>query len=619
MATQDDRDNMTVGELRQWLVKFGEQNQDHYTKNRLISKAAAVPNFSIQERIQQVEQRSLLAAVTTTTVAVAPPPQAAKETELETTKVALYQNDKPISAEPNVSYHDSEDFKVIKYHDPPAIVEPEPVDQRSVPIFRTFDGNNANAAVEDQHDLAMVSKNANSCLDNENYRIVAIEKLLDPPVPPPRSRRTNSFGSWDDFDDFSDPWTNPSNVLRQHSLLDDDDGVVDDKQQEQEVLSVAATDPGAAQSFSRQLARRLKKSKKQQVSNSKSSKPKVGMFRRKFPSLLCKSVKEVKNAEDSAAAGISPSPPTLFDIAAASAPVLVAPTKQQQQQETVTTEPVHDDDDVVPRTDSPMATQMHSASLFQGKTLTSNTLDLLCNIDNDPTADTTTTNKYQQQQHEHYHGGHARSSPTSLSEEDQETVSTWSQDSGQPSIAPGALDARLGQVFAEEVEQLDNNSDILASNESQRETRMLLHERDETTRTKLISFEPRQQAAVQPEMKQRGETSRQTSSTVAKKWQDRVESSTSSDTSSSTTTGSSSGAGAAGDPASASAALVVSSVVYRFGGSAGRKTAIQQRTDELELKWAAERVQSHVKKVKWQVCARTGAYKRQIVLDFESA
>jgi hypothetical protein len=138
------------------------------------------------------------------------------------------------------------------------------------------------------------------------------------------------------------------------------DGCSDHEEEEKDAVSVASgtfTDPGT-NSLSRQLARRLKKSIKLRGGTNKQKA--TGMFRRKLPLLLCKSVKD--NAIEPC---LSTRAPTLFDMAVASASEPLPPVGAQMTETTA-------------RSESPTTTHMYNASLFQGKTLTSNTLDLLC-------------------------------------------------------------------------------------------------------------------------------------------------------------------------------------------------------------------------------------------------
>ena len=524
------RDQMSVGELRQWLSQFGDKQKDHYRKGN-IQKLPQT--YSIQERIQQAEARICTTSprATTSSKVLPFPTTELKVPYIDSTSVALTPKKlshhdsteptlTPKTVDPKVSYHEFTEPALTpkrteakgSYHDS--------IQLASSPVFRTFENYKNPNQVEDSPQT----------LDSkalEDYRVVSIQKLLEPPQAQPR--RPSFSSSWDDFDDFSEPGFNNSwhpNV-RQRSLVD---GWCDDEDDEKDAVSIASgtfTDPGT-NSLSRQLARRLKKSSKLRGDTNKQKATR--MFRRKLPLLLCKSVKD--NATEPC---LSTRAPTLFDMAVASAGEPIPPARAQMTETTA-------------RSESPHTTNMHNASLFQGKTLTSNTLDLLCGS---------------------HHVEQSKYHCTSIS--DGETVSTWSEDSGQPSIAPGAIDARLGAVFAQEM-QFENEK-VMAARAASRQATRLLEGKDD----------PRLEQPL-----------------LATNWN---------------ASASSYSTAQAREHKPAREEASVTAVVQRFGG-ASRKTAIQRRKEELEKKWAADRAPFHVKKIKWQVCQRSGAYKKNVVLDF---
>jgi hypothetical protein len=425
----------------------------------------------------------------------------------------------PETVEPKVSYHDSTEPTLTPKRTEAKGLYHDSIQLASSPVFRTFENYNNPIQVEDSPPT----------LDSkalEDYRVVSIQKLLDPPQAQPR--RPSFSSSWDDFDDFSEPGFNNSwhPNARQRSLVD---GWSD--HEETDAVSIASgtfTDPGT-NSLSRQLARRLKRSIKLRGETSKQKA--TGMFRRKLPLLLCKSVKD--SATEPC---LSTRAATLFDMAVASAGEPVPPARAQVSETTA-------------RSESSPTTHMHNASLFQGKTLTSNTLDLLCGS---------------------HHVEQSKYHCTSIS--DGETVSTWSEDSGQPSIAPGAIDARLGAVFAQEM-HFENEKVMSARATSRQATRLLEGKDDPRLEQPLVA--PKWNASTR---------SYSTTAQASEHKLDREEAS-------------------------------VTAVVQRFGGAA-RTTTIQRRKEELEKKWAADRAPFHVKKIKWQVCQRSGAYKKHVVLDF---
>jgi hypothetical protein len=651
-TSKQENDQMSVGELRQWLSQFGDTQKDHYIKGQ-IQKLAQ--NYIIQKRKQAEESR--LCMDTTSESATSPndlPPKTTEPTASDHDSSRLALTPKPTepkaltlkAAEPNISYQGSTQLTLspettepmVLYHDsaqptlPLKMTAPTPLYHDSAqpaltlkkteptslyhdsaqptstlkkteptrsyqdsnqlvppPIFRTFkndeNGSHANAPLLTMmplptslyqasaqpaltlkktepkrlyHDSIQLAsspifrsfkndENGNHAddpplslgsKDLENYRIVSIQKLLEPPEPQPR-RGSFSSSCWDDFDDdFSEPkWNHSWHPNARRSLVDDWADHEDEAIDTLSLVSESFTDPGT-HSLSRQVTRRFKSSKMQD--ETKKQKP-VGMFRRKLPLLLCKSVKDtppktslsarpptlIEMAAASTETCLSARPSTLFEMAAASTgePLPAAPPKVTE---------------TTSRSESPPTTHMYNASLFQGKTLTSSTLDLLCG--NSPVD----RSKYQH---------------TSISE--GETVSTWSEDSRQPSIAPGAIGARLGDVFAEEIE-LENEKIMSARAETRQATRSLAGNDEPRLEHPLVAT------------KLQGHTS--------------------------------------GYSTTAHNSDSVTSVVQRFGGAA-RKTAIQRRTEELEKKWAADRASSRVSKIKWQVCQRTGAYKKQYVLD----
>jgi hypothetical protein len=534
------RDQMSVGELRQWLAQFGDKQKDHYSKGHVQKLPQS---YSIQERIQQAEARLCTTTSPRATSSSTDVPLATtkpKEPHHDSTRTALtpkaisYHDSTeptltPKTAEPKVSYHDSTQPTLTpktteanrSYH--------ESIKLASSPLFRTFE-NYKNTNQAEDSPLTLDSKAL------EDYRIVSIQKLLEPPQPQPG--RQSFSPPWDDFDDFSEPGFNNSwhpNV-RQRSLVD---GWSDHEDQEKDAVSVASgnfTDPGI-DSLSRKLARRLKKASKRRGGTNK--KKATQSFRRKLPFFLCKPVKD--NAPEPFRSARAP---TLFEMAVASASAsssagAALPPARPEMTETTA------------RSESSPTTHMHNASLFQGKTLTSNTLDLLCGSDH-------------LEQSKYHH--------TSIS--DGETVSTWSEDSGQPSIAPGAIDARLGAVFAEENEF--ENGKIMSARAANRQATRSLERKDD----------PRLE---RPLVAMKRHTSAGSYSTTAQ----------------------------VSEYKPAREAAPVTAVVQRFGGAA-RKTSIQRRKEELEKNWAADRApSSHVKKVKWQVCQRSGAYQKHLVFDHD--
>lgn len=61
--------------------------------------------------------------------------------------------------------------------------------------------------------------------------------------------------------------------------------------------------------------------------------------------------------------------------------------------------------------------------------------------------------------------------------------------------------------------------------------------------------------------------------------------------------------------------LSVSRGINKFGGP--KKTLVERRKEQLEKIWSDSREKAHVKKTKWDICKKTGQYKKKIVIDIE--
>jgi hypothetical protein len=59
----------------------------------------------------------------------------------------------------------------------------------------------------------------------------------------------------------------------------------------------------------------------------------------------------------------------------------------------------------------------------------------------------------------------------------------------------------------------------------------------------------------------------------------------------------------------------VSTGIYKFGGP--RRKIVERRTEELQKLWAENKAATHVKKIKWGVCQRTGTYRKKVVVDVQ--
>jgi len=126
--------------------------------------------------------------------------------------------------------------------------------------------------------------------------------------------------------------------------------------------------------------------------------------------------------------------------------------------------------------------------------------------------------------------------------EEATMTSTWSDDSGMPSICPGAVDPRLGEVFGYETDRLNQEA----------ASKVCLTYPLATNNDKDVLLPPPK----------------------------------------------------------------VSAVVRQFGGSA-KKSGVQRRMEELEKKWAEDRVPNPVKKVTWEPSnGKKGTYRKKVVLDY---
>jgi hypothetical protein len=198
---------------------------------------------------------------------------------------------------------------------------------------------------------------------------------------------------------------------------------------------------------------------------------------------------------------------------------------------------------------------MHNADLFNNKTLSSGTLDFIC-FGKDSVKKSTL------------------SSSDTIDSSDDGTNSSWSQDSSKPSIAPGALESKMGRIFLQ-----DSSTNSEAENwwpqkhESETEAR----DSDQPIARKVLrkKLDPKDLSFLQPQAK------------PAKKVEETEQKRRSS----------------------------VSSGLLKFGGP--RKTIVERRKDQLQKLWAESKSATHVKKIQWGVCQKTGAYKKKVVIDVQ--
>jgi len=232
--------------------------------------------------------------------------------------------------------------------------------------------------------------------------------------------------------------------------------------------------------------------------------------------------------------------------------------------------------------ESPMNGSMHDADVICNTTMTAGALDVICN---------------------------GKSTTKARKENDKKTLEKffergdqgpddWSVDSGKPSIAPGAVDDKLSQIFANN--QVANSSLKRASSDEMREPkqdayRSAFGEERETVPDLKCHTTTGKIAGHLDTTKAMSGGQDQVSSKVV-------------------------GVSVAGSSISSSSSTF-SSNVKRFGGVIGeraiRKTRIQRQKEALEEQWATNRQVKHVKKTKWQISSAGGGYKKKIVLDVE--
>lgn len=155
--------------------------------------------------------------------------------------------------------------------------------------------------------------------------------------------------------------------------------------------------------------------------------------------------------------------------------------------------------------------------------------------------------------------------PTRCHSEDtlsSSTVSSWSHDTGRPSVTVhrvGALDTRLNSIFAEETKKMNHQAVVNAQ----------------------YGLAHRYASLMGGDWNRTTAPSKHTTSR---------------------------------DVDRRSPPPPVSS----FGvGRALKKGAIERRKEELERKFAENRPPAHVKKVKWQVSNKGGGYKKKVYLDYK--
>ena len=246
---------------------------------------------------------------------------------------------------------------------------------------------------------------------------------------------------------------------------------------------------------------------------------------------------------------------------------------------------------------SPTNESFHSANLFQDKTLTASTLDVICNERDRPES------KYP-------HSSGNLENFIESGGQPSVTSNSLSEDSDRPSIAPDAVDPKLRKHFHLDDKIEEEATDCTAE-----------QRQDINSRGKASSFDEMREEAPRGDSCRQGCGPREV---VVEKDDDRFDGSSSHKKSWNPfpikTSRSSDQTSTCEEVSPASS---FSSMIEKFGGSGvgvgrpARKSRIQLQKEALEQQWAADRKPKHVKKTKWAVCRSSGTYKKKVVLDFE--
>uniref|UniRef100_A0A7S2YAG4 Uncharacterized protein n=1 Tax=Entomoneis paludosa TaxID=265537 RepID=A0A7S2YAG4_9STRA len=184
-------ERMSVGELRQWLSQFGENNREHFKKNQVQK----IRHNALQKRIHQLEQ-----AISSTSSTASSSRDEHRDTTEDEASMLCEGEEVPLvesssSQEPGLTYsQDDSIFRSLDLSEKEASIEETPHEE------------------EDDFASLLVGETPptvpTESIDNpkEDYKIVSIRKLLEAPKPTPR----RSHGtSWEELleDDFSDSFS----------------------------------------------------------------------------------------------------------------------------------------------------------------------------------------------------------------------------------------------------------------------------------------------------------------------------------------------------------------------------------------------------------------------------
>jgi hypothetical protein len=183
------RDQMSVGELRQWLAQFGNKQKDHYSNGYNIKKLPQ--SYSIQERIQQAEARicSTSPSATSSTSAPKVPYNDSIRTALFSKTMSYHNSTQPTltpkTTEAKVSHHDSTQPTLTPKTAEAKVTYHESIKLASSPVFRTFE-NYKNMNQAEDSPLTFELSRSKSCSSRPNRSRVVKASL------PPGTTLTSS-------------------------------------------------------------------------------------------------------------------------------------------------------------------------------------------------------------------------------------------------------------------------------------------------------------------------------------------------------------------------------------------------------------------------------------------
>lgn len=215
------------------------------------------------------------------------------------------------------------------------------------------------------------------------------------------------------------------------------------------------------------------------------------------------------------------------------------------------------------------AHMMHNVNLFGNKTLTSKTLDFICNDMKEGTAASLVPKG---------DDGFTDSS------DDGSSYRSSSDDSSKPSLAPGALESKVCKMLLTQ----DPFQNQVPNVERNKTARLV-----DTFNSKTAREQPIQRPVLRKKLNPADlpflqQQQSQQSRTVTKP--DVV-------------------------PIKKTRKSGVNDGILKFGGP--RKTIVSQRKEALQKLWAENKEAVHVKKIKWGVCQKTGTYKKKVVVDVQ--